>query len=475
MVKRSALEGRNLRPKRFQAAGYRLRMGEMEAVTVLMPVGDVVSLYGDDIISRRDYELLGSKPGNRTVTPKHVERIRKGIRRRPDKLLLGSFVLAVDPGTRSRPNVFIDVIEEIPFNGGSYELIEFTLYTNTKLDILDAQHRIRALREEWEATLADADDGDPEAAHRAQLLAQSAVPVIIVFESDRDEISRMFVNMASTKPIPPSLVAVMDTETLPNRFGKAVSVRVQLLADAERAAARLAYLKNAPSKELLYSAAAMRGAACGMLIGFRDRSPEQRDSHLQRALELVGTHLGSDDPDEWFDAAVDEVVSIFDYAYDRLPGWKELKRDAEHPGLTPPEFRAQYVHGSAGGLYVFSGVMAAGRAAGLDWKLVIDHLAELPWAKNALRKVRGADAYHHPVFEDTLVITEEAEDEHGNIEWVAKTGGGNRTSYEKATRAVLHWLAKRDPALAEMVSPETLGEIGLAPRPGERRGRPRKN
>jgi hypothetical protein len=478
-MKPNALAKHDLRQKQYEGIGFRFRMGELLGLVMLIPVPELVQLTVKQVIRREDYQLESERPGNRLENAKHIERIKAGLKRHAQKLLLGSFIFAVDPGTEEAPSFGTEVLQSIEFNGGSYDIVRFWIYATTKFFILDAQHRNRALRELWDEVALAVQRGDIAAAEIADLLGQSCVPVLVVFEGDPDEISRMFVTMASTRPIPPSLIAVMDTEALPNRFGKAVALRARLLSDSDNVAQKLEFQRNAPGRDTLYTASAIRSAVASMLIGFRDRTPEARESNLLRAFETIASDIGAAGDDDVFAAAVNDVVAILDYAYDRLPGWRDLPREADdEDALSPTDFRRTYVHGASGGLYVIAGCLAAGRAAGIDPQQVVDQLSMVPWEKQAIVRAKGPAGetiYRHKIFEETLVITEPVEEEGGRIRWVAKTGGGNRTSYEKATRAVLHWLAKRDATLAEMVSPETLGEIGLAPRPGERRGRPRKS
>ena len=65
---------------------------------------------------------------------------------------------------------------------------------------------------------------------------------------------------------------------------------------------------------------------------------------------------------EAFNDIVDEIVALFDYAYERIPGWRELSTGEIEKAK---EFRAEYVHSSASGFYVIAGVMCAARLAGI--------------------------------------------------------------------------------------------------------------
>ena len=300
-----------------------------------------------------------------------------------------------------------------------------------------------------------------------RLLKRSSIPTLIILEGDRDEISRMFVTMASTKPISPSLIAVMDREQFANRVGLAVAQRSELLDSA----GRLAYQTSTATGENLYAAAAVRGAAATIYIGFKDRTPTMRESNLRQIFEDQGMDT---DEEEAVDAAAEEAATLLDYAYERIPGWREL-----HEGqINAKEFRAKYIHGSAAGLYAIAGVICAARLSSrVDPVHAIDLLAtEIDWSKET--QVRDTDnpsseVLRHPDFEGTLVVNEPQLDEHGAItSWKAKTAGGARTNYEKAVRNLLERLAELDDSCADLKSDAVQVAMGL--KSSGKRGRPRK-
>ena len=454
----------DLQPLRHRGVGIRFLMGEMVGIQTVIPIVDLVGMSVDHVMGRQDYALEGDDPGNRLISKAHVKKIKDGLHKHADKLLVGDFILAIDP-----EGVVMETISETKENGSAQiGIVRYGIRSGRHLFILDAQHRNLSLHDLWNEVLEAVRNGDLTAEEVARLLRQSSVPVLIVLESNRDEISRMFVTLASTKPISPSLIAVMDRESLANRFGLAVAKESRLLGQTDR----LAYQTSTATGDNVYAAAAVRGAAASVFIGYRDRSPEMREENLTKAVaKLMEEHALTEA--EAFDAMVNEVNDLLDSAYERIPGWKDLAEDR----IAPKEFRSGYVHGSAAGFYVIAGALCAARnAPGVDPKKVIDALAtEIEWEKTKL--VENGAGYRHPSFEETLVITEPELDENNNvIGWKVRTGGGNRTAYEKATRHVLEIIVKSDPSLSELVSPTVLGELGLAPRVGEgkRRGRPPK-
>ncbi|WP_432548408.1 DNA sulfur modification protein DndB [Kineococcus sp. SYSU DK004] len=448
----SELQNVDLLPTRYEGVGFAFSMGQLQAIQIVVPIQDVVAMAVDQVVKRDDYELDGEDPGNRLVNKPHVRKIKDGLHKHADKLLMGTFIFATSPDAI----VTKKVLGDSGGSGADIKLVTFGIRSGHSLFILDAQHRNEALGELWNETLKAVKQGDLEAEQVAAYLKKSSVPILIVLENNRDEISRMFVTLASTKPISPSLIAVMDRESLANRLGLAVAKEWALLGNADR----LAFQTSTASGEMLYSAAQIRGATASIFVGFRDRSPDIREAALMKVVHELGQS-----EEQALVSLVAEAVDLLDYAYERIPGWKDMASGA----ITPAEFRAQYVHGSAAGLYVIAGIICAARlSSGVDPKAVIDALAtDFEWRKDKV--VDG----QHPSFNDTLVVVEPQLDEGQVVGYKTRTGGGNRTTYEKATRRALGHLSAHHDEFAELTSPVVLGELGLAARPGEKRGRPR--
>ncbi|WP_416564029.1 DNA sulfur modification protein DndB [Nocardia testacea] len=451
-----------LRPTRFTATGQSFKMGEMTGIVTALPIVAVVSLNVDEVMTRSDYELEGIEPGNRVISLDHVKKIKKGLRKHANKLLTGTFTLAVHADG-------VDV-EKLASVGDGIDIVKFSVLSGYQIVIVDAQHRNLALRELWDETMEAVRQGALDADEIAEILRASAVPVLILLEGEKDEISRMFVTMASTKPISPSLIAVMDREQLANRIGLEVAKRWKLLARADR----LAFQSSTATGDTVYSAAAVRGAVANMFIGYKDRTPDMREDNLRRYFSVPenpeNENLEAEEKHA-VEVAADEAVEYLDYAFDRLPGWRDIKK-----GMEPKEFRAQYVHGTPAGLYVVVGVICAARMSpGVDTKHVIDLMSKhVKWRRDerviddpATKKPK------HPDFEGTLVLTEPVANEDGEVvDWKTRTGGGARTNYEKAARAVIDRLISVDPSLSVLRSDQVQIDMGL--KAGGKRGRPRK-
>lgn len=451
------LDDAALMPTRFSTIGIEFLMGEMKGLTTALAVSDVVGLNVDSVLARRNYELDGDEPGNRIISPAHVKKIVDGLSNHADKFLTGAFTFAIDPS-----GVEITPLRPLPGNAEQY-LTRFSVRSGHQIFILDAQHRNEAVRQLWNETIEAVRQGKLEAREVQQLLRRSSIPALIVLEGDRDEISRMFVTMASTKPISPSLIAVMDREQFANRVGLEVAKRSKLLAEASR----LAYQTSTATGENLYAAAAVRGAAATIFIGFRDRTPALREANLRALFDEQGLDT---DGSEAVDAAAGEVAELLDYAYERIPGWRELSEGA----IDSKAFRARYVHGSAAGLYAIAGVICAARFASVDPQHVIDLLAgEIDWEKETRVEDSSSGVCRHPNFEGTLVVNEPQLDESGAVvSWQTKSAGGARANYEKAVRSLLDQLSELDDSLAALKADNIQVSMGL--KATGKRGRPPK-
>jgi len=453
-----SLEGmEDLMPTRFSATGIEFLMGRMKGIVTALPLSTIVGLAVDEVITRRDYELEGIEPGNRAMSEPHVKRIKAGLEKHASKFVTGSFTLAISPKG-------VDLDEKVKISSDApVSISKFAIKPGHEIFIIDAQHRDKAVRDLWKDISELVRNDDESAKEVMGLLAQTSIPVLILLEDDRDEISRLFVTAASTRPIPASLIAVMDREQFANRVGLKVAQDAKLLASADR----LAYQSTSATGEKLYTAAAVRGAASNMHIGFKDRTPDLREMNLRNLFEDAGYDTDGEDAVE---AAASEVVELLDYAAERIPGWSQLSDET----LKPKDFRAQYVHGTPSGLYVIAGVICAARLSnGVDPKHVIDLLAEnIEWRREE-RKSGENGVKVHPDFEGTLVVNEPVLDDDGKIsDWKTRTAGGARTNYEKATNRIIDRLIELDDDLGEMRSDEV--QIALGLKAAGKRGRPRK-
>jgi hypothetical protein len=448
-------------PVRIQAPGIRFWMGDMRAISMVLPIQEVVQQAADNAIYREDFELDGKAPGNRLERAPWVEQIKQGISENADRMLLGAFIFAVDPDgvviSKRWPNP--------EANEGPMDVQVVGIRSGYRLFILDAQHRTRAVQKLWAETIAAVRNGDLAAADVSRLLRRSSVPVVIVLEADPAQISRMFVTMASTRPIPTALVVAMDSQRPVNRLGLAVAKKMKLLRNGGPAG-RLEYQAGTPKADKLYTAAVIRTASSIAVIGFKDRTPVQRETNLKKELSAF-----SPERDAAISRASTWIAEVLDYAADRMPGWKDVVAGS----ISPEDLREDYLLGSGAAMYVIAGVVAATRAAGLDYKPVIDAVAQLPWKRRDVingKDPAGEPTIAHRFFESLLVKSEYVRRENGALDAKYSTAGGNRTQYEAATRKVLEHLAA-DERFKALVSSKVLVEIGLEA--ARERGRPKSN
>ncbi|GAA4106166.1 DNA sulfur modification protein DndB [Streptomyces hundungensis] len=463
------LAGKDVRPIWFETMAFRSMVGDMEAFNFMQPLPSLVELRArqeSGVIIRKDFDLDDDEYGNRPVDPKHVERIATGLYNRPDTPIQ-QIQLAIAEDTDGEATFHWERFSQL---SPGVELGKFKLYQGVPMHIENGQHTLDALARTWMKVKGATYGRDAEV---QEVLAQAAAPVQILVQNDRDEVTRLFVVAGQTKPIPVALMTALDQSSYANRLGTQVGRRARLLQDEPD---RLVYLRTAAKEENLYTTAHMRGYATSMLIGFRDRTPDARENNVVKALEAWAEE--SDDTganlNDVLEDVVCDIVKITDYAYDRLPGWKDLRRSPDGQGLTPKRFRSEYLHGSPAGLYIVGAVLGAARFCGISLERTVDALSALPWERTAgkIRKVEGVERKVHPLFDNTLVRFERQIAVGGDIIWTPATAGGARTNYEAATAEVLKTLAKTDPAFHDMTLVPTLVHLGL--RSANRRGRPRK-
>lgn len=461
-------------PVRIQAAGQRFWAGDMRAINTTLPLSTIVRLSADQAIFRQDFELDANRPGNRPVDNAHVERIKQAMLdpENATHLMLGAAILAVDPAAiQVEPKQWPDAE-----NGKLVDTRVFGLKTGYDMFTIDFQHRKEAIARLYEEIVGGVVAGDISKKEIERLFSKTSIPVIIVLEKDPASITHMFVSLAQAKPITPSLVVAMDRFDPANKLALTVARKWSLLnRDRKTPASGMEYLKGAPSGDKLYAAAALRSAVSTMLIGFRDRTPVQRNENL--AAELRELYGKADD--ESLQRAADWIVKQLNYAADKLPGWKELAtaKSKEEYREALDNFKRSSLLRSSGGLSVVAGCIAAARIAGLDAKRVIDELADssrISFRREDIRNERNEDGTpspRHRFFEGSLAKTEAVE-EDGHWRTVYKSAGGTRSQYEPATRRVLEFLAK-DKDLKALASKSVLGRLGLESEGG--RGRPRKS
>ncbi|MFD8028053.1 DNA sulfur modification protein DndB [Streptomyces sp. NPDC059717] len=452
-------------PIKFERYAFMSQAGELRKVTWSEPMALLAELWTfGNLLSREDYDLDNeSHPGQRGVYEDQVKKIAEGIRT-STRPYLGTLVVGMEQDSE-----FVD-IEEIEELMSGVFLVRIAVREGAPVIwSVDGQHREIALDRVW-ALVKDADEGDELVVRR--YIEQSAVEMTMLLEGDPDILSTLFVKMASTKPIDPSLIAVMDKENATNRLGQYV------IKNARLCQGRTSYLPDTAHKRRdstfasLYKAAGVRSAASAIAgVGVRDRSPKLRETHLNAIIRKRTTETGISG-DAVLTAIGAEIVEALDYAYECIPGWREISTGA----LTVPEFRRRYLHSAAAGLHVIANTIAAARIVGVPWRKVVDALAELPWQRDALRTTPAneedgtPETAAHVFFEGTLAKT--VWDERA-LCWRASASGATRAGYESAISRVLRHIATEYAELKEIASDATFTELGLIARKSGP-GRPKK-
>ncbi|MEV5275367.1 DNA sulfur modification protein DndB [Streptomyces werraensis] len=449
-------------PAKFEAIGFMSNAGSMRKITFTVPFREVAErLTFERLLSRHDFDTESlTTPGQRDISEKHAEKITNFLTE-SDRPYLGTLTIAIPDN-----QVDVEVLQQVANN---VWLVKFVVPVTSENPIVeDGQHRVKGLTDAWRRVMAD--PTDEQFAEAREMLGKSSIEMTLLLEGDPTVLSTIFVKMASTRPISASLIAIMDSSAVQNRLGQQVTRKSRYLSDrttylGAKAAQKLAAAKGR-KYDPLYPAAAVRSAAAAIAgVGVRDRTPDQREDILNQIFAERAKREGRS-MEQVIEATANEIVAILDYAFTRIPGWKQMAADR----MTASEFKAEYVHSSAAGLHVIANVIAAAHRAGLDARHVVDHLAKLPWRRDNLRKASrdGEEIRVHELFEDTLVRTV-FDTKTG--EWRAGQAGATRGAYEEAIRKVLATLARQSPELAAMHELPVLTALGLAT---AGRGRPRK-
>jgi hypothetical protein len=449
-------------PAKFEAIGFLSNAGTMRKITFTVPFQEVAErLTFERLLTRHDFDTESlTTPGQRDISEKHAEKIANFLTE-GNRPYLGTLTIAIP-----EEQVKVDKLQQVAKN---VWLVKFVVPVTSENPIVeDGQHRVKGLTDAWRRVTSD--PVSEEHAEARKMLEASSIEMTLLLEGDPSVLSTIFVKMASTRPISPSLIAIMDSSAVQNRLGQQVTRKSRYLSDRTTYLGAKAAQKLAQSKgrkyDPLYPAAAVRSAAAAIAgVGVRDRTPDQREDILvQIFTERAKREARS--LDQIIEASANEIVALIDYAFTHIPGWKQLAFDE----ITTAQFKADYVHSSAAGLHVIANVIAAARMTEIDDRRVIDYMAELPWRRDDLRSMMRDDVeiQVHELFEDTLVRTAfDVKSGH----WRAGQAGATRGAYEEATRKVIKALADAHEDASAIGSLPVLSALGLVT---AGRGRPKK-
>lgn len=474
----------------WDAYGIHAKAGDIDKVTFTAAIPEIAERFNfEKLFERFDFDPEVQRFGNRVVDKAHYAQIRDRIVSMADGCLhLGTLTVGLDP---SGPVDIVPVFspEEAakmdPFFGKLVHLI--SRQGADKPVLVDGQHRDASVVAGWlYVRYADENSDDPEERERAKVrafLARTEVEVTVLLTGDASELTTQFVRMARTRAIPDSLVVLMDQDYEQNILGKHVILNSDFLKDrtsylATPAARRMAKRKGRHF-DPLYPAAAVRSAACAIAgVGVNDRSPAQRESIINSVVgNMVKNGLSRK---KALHNLGEEVKDALGYAFNTLPGWKDLGQpDANGnypPGkISASKFKDKYVLSSSAALHVVANVIRGAKICGIAPERVLDELAKFPWRRDQLhpgeKDADGNQTMVHEFFENTLVATT-VDEKTG--EWRAGPAGATRSNYEPAIEKVLRELARRRRSeWAELGHLSTFKAIGLV-KDGAKRGRPLK-
>ena len=237
-----ALAEKDLRPTRLETMAFHSRTGEMDTFTFQYAIPDLADLRGHDeksVAIRKDFDLDDEEPGNRPLDLPHVNRIAEGLYSRPDTPIQ-LLTLAVPPTINGHRSYEVETLAKID---EAVSLVRFRLFAGAPAYIENGQHTLEAIVRVWERVRNSAAERDVMV---REVLARSTAPVQIIIQGSREEINRIFVVAALTKPISPALMTALDQTSYANRLGTKVGRKARLLTDEQE---RLVYLRSSAGEE----------------------------------------------------------------------------------------------------------------------------------------------------------------------------------------------------------------------------------
>lgn len=368
---------------RLEAAS--LNMGDRQMYATAGPASSIVRL----IDQPSTWDPLAKQPhGNRVRSKEHVAAIAEYLLHEPTPILNSIVVYAHNNDVTFVPESNLDRVGHLRVKIG------------TQFDVGDGQHRCAALAQVL-ADLEDADDDDPV----KQRIEELSVPLLIVVDDDPARRAQDFVDLQrNAKPPSGSLGSSMDRRHAINRF----TLEMAKNADLAEGGQRIEFLKDTVGKlsGKLYTFQAFRQFVTTLIIG----SSQRTRAGLEKAADdAVGNG--------YYKTEYDRVLGIINTAAYTMPGWAEVMDGS----LTVAEFRADYLHSTAAGLYTIAVALYDVHNDGGDIGQAITKAAAIDWRREPLAE--NGDSF----FDGTLIL--KVTDEDGNI--VRKLASG-RPAWEAA-------------------------------------------
>jgi DNA sulfur modification protein DndB len=344
---------------------------------------------------------LAAQPhGNRVRSKEHVAAIKQYLVDEPHPILNSLVIYPREGGVTFVPRE------------DSKELGQLEVRLGTLFDVGDGQHRLAAIAE----LLGDLRDEDEDDVVRRRIYGMK-LPVLIVLDADPVRRAQDFVDLQrNSKPPAGSLGASMDRRHAINRFALDVAKSAALFDGANR----IEFLSDTIGKRSvkLYSFQAFRQAIGILLAGSGDRTRAGFESAADRALA-----------DGKYDKELTRIVSVLDELASAMPGWSGILEGKEKSA----DFRQEYLHATAAGLYAIALSLYQAREAKLDVSKAIGALASLDWTRVP---EEGTD-FGKAFFDGTLLVLDP------------------KTNSRKTASGRPAWEAAADKLLAEVIKPAT--------------------
>jgi len=343
----------------------RLGMGKREVYLATAEVPAAVQI----IEQPSTWDALSPQPhGNRVRSKDHVAGIVEYLRNEENPILNALVVYPRD-------------VDEVAFvtADGFDDTGQLELKVGTTFDVGDGQHRLAALAE-LVAELRDADLDDP----LRKRIYSMKIPLLIVRDTDQVRRAQDFVDLQRNAKAPAgSLGASMDRRHAINRFTVDVAKRAELL-DAGK---RIEFLSDTVGKKSskLYSFQAFRQAVGILLVGSAQRTRAGWESSADEALT-----------GEKYAAEVERVVGLLNDLAHAMPGWAAIIDGSE----TSAEFREQYLHATAAGLYAIALSVYTATKSGVEPAHAIEAIASIDWHREPAPETEFGEAF----FDGTLVV-----------------------------------------------------------------------
>lgn len=293
-----------------------------------------------------------SKHHNRPLEMGHVREIAHYLLEQ-DKFVLPPITL-----TTSSPMRIFTVKHPSPTKIGF-----FLFRRGDVFHVTDGQHRIKAI--------GDALRDRPE-------LADDAIGVTFIEETDMEQVHQDFVDCAQSKPISPALLVEYDGRAPLNKLTRLVGRDTQVLADKVEKVGSVG-----KTSSMLFTSNQVKQGILHALVGDWSMYATAMEVSAHAKIDEVGGP----------DAVALCLVEFLDTFTEFNDQWRDVRNDAGIGVVDVPAFRERYLHFAGAGLLVMCGVAhsilssdsAGWCPSGLSYEQreLVEGLASLDWSKSS--------------------------------------------------------------------------------------------